>query len=166
MVSIAQHDLALVETIVIDVGLVVHDPLVSTVRVDQVNRLRLLFLDLNEVCVFLERWICGVLTDFFPHCRPNGCHNGRASVIDKDVLHIVVLEGVDSVIDEESRESIATVPVDLSDQQSPQILVASNLNLQLTTGHSPSNSCKCDHNNSNYNFPIHFKSIINTVSRV
>ena len=58
MVSIAQHDLTIVETIVIDVGLIVHDPLVFSVRVDQVNGLGLLFLDLHEVCVFLEGWIC------------------------------------------------------------------------------------------------------------
>lgn len=76
MVPVAQHDLALVEAVVIDVGLVVHDPLVSSVWVDQVNGLRLFGLDLDEVRVFLESRISGILSYFFPHCCPNGCHDG------------------------------------------------------------------------------------------
>lgn len=95
------------------------------------------------------------MADLFPHCRPNGCHDSGASVVDEDAFHIIILEGVDRVIDEETGKSIATIPVDLSDQQSPQILVASNRSLQLTAGHSPSDSSKGDQNNSNDDLSIH-----------
>ena len=167
MVSVAQHDLAVVETVVVDVGLIVHDPLVSSVGVYQVNGLRTLFLDLDEVCVFFEGWIGGVLADLFPHCCPNGSHYGRACVVDEDVLHVVVLEGVDGVVDEETGESIAAVPVDLADQQSPQVLISSNLR-GLTLDQLVSDRSKGKQDNGDDELSIHtdYKVKISTVSGV